>query len=207
MRLAPQAPPADSVRAVFNEVFGDSKYDWELAESPLQFLWDLLSQLMFWFATLESEHPVAYWVVLALLGVMLIAILTHFGYLVWRALRYRAAPQTAEAVRPARRRDAAWYMAEAKRLAAEGRRAESLGHRFRALLLELERHKALAFHPSKTPAEYAREAQLDGEARASFAGLVQELYAHLFGGAPVSEADLDAFDHRADALIRGHAAH
>src|SRR2546422_6493963 len=36
-----------------------------------------------------------------------------------------------------------------------------------ALVLELERRRALAFHPSKTPAEYVGEARLDAAGRAS----------------------------------------
>ena len=40
MRQAIEAPPPDSVRAVLGEVFADTKYDWDIARSPLQFLYD-----------------------------------------------------------------------------------------------------------------------------------------------------------------------
>lgn len=72
-----QAPPADSVHAALDGVFADSKYDWQSRPSPLEFLWDLYRKLLFWFDTLESQHPVAYWVVIAVLAVILIAILTQ----------------------------------------------------------------------------------------------------------------------------------
>lgn len=207
MSSAGQGPPADSVHAVLDEVFADAKYDWESEPSPFQFLWDLFRKLLFWFDTLESQHPVTYWTLMAVLAVILITILTHFGYLLARALKYRGPDRERAAARPAVRRDAAWYLAEARRLATEGRRAESLGYRFRALVLELERHHALAFHPSKTPAEYLRDDRLEGASRTSFAALVRELYRHLFGGEPVSDEDLEAFDRRADEVIRINAAH
>ena len=69
-------------------------------------------------------------------------------------------------------------------LARAGRYAEALGQRFLALVLELDRRKALRFHASKTPAEYVGEARLTDRGRASLAGLVAQLYRHLFAAVP-----------------------
>jgi len=110
------------------------------------------------------------------------------------------------AIVAARSRDAAWHVAEARRLALAGRYGEALAHRFVALVLELDKGGALRYHPSKTPAEYVNEARLGAAAADEFRVLVAVLYGHLFGGALCSEQTLAAFDRRAAALAGHHAA-
>jgi len=83
-----------------------------------------------------------------------------------------------------------------------GRYAEALAHRFVALVLDLERRRALAFHPSKTPAEYVGEARLDAAGRASLAELVARLYRHLFGGVPCDAGGYREFGAAADEVGR-----
>ena len=80
--------------------------------------------------------------------------------------------------------DAHAHLRRAEELARLGRYAEALAHRFTAVILELESARALHFHPSKTPAEYAGEAALDAAGRATLTGLVARLYRHLFGAVP-----------------------
>ena len=84
--------------------------------------------------------------------------------------------------------DSRSHRIRAEALAREGRYAEALAHRFAALICDLDEVKAVAIHPSKTPAEYAREARLDPAGRVTIAALVARLYAHLFGAAPIDEA-------------------
>ena len=72
-----------------------------------------------------------------------------------------------------------------------------------ALVLELERRKALRFHASKTPAEYVGEARLTDRGRASLAGLVAQLYRHLFGAVPCDAAEYQMFGDAAQELVRG----
>ena len=55
-----------------------------------------------------------------------------------------------------------WYYREADRAAAEGRINEALQLAFVGLALTLEAQGLLRYHPSKTPAECAREADLSG---------------------------------------------
>jgi hypothetical protein len=195
-----QTPAADSVRAALDRVFSAPKYDWEAPSDPFSFVRELLYDLATWLEGLRESHPAVYVVLLGLLTGMLLAILFHFGYLVWRALRPRALQERDGSAAMPDRRDAAWYVSEAARLANMGRYAEALAHRFTALVLELDARRALKFHPSKTPAEYTVEARLDDEDRGALNELVAALYRHLFGGAPCSEQDLDSFNRRAAAL-------
>ena len=200
MSPAPQIPAADSVSAALNRVFSATKYDWEASSDPFRFLRELLYDLAMWLEGLRESHPAVYVVLLGLLTGVLLAILVHFGYLVWRALRPRALPEGDRSAAAPAWRGAAWHVNEAVRLATLGRYAEALAHRFTALILELDARQALKFHPSKTPAEYSAEARLDERDRGALNELVAALYRHLFGGAPCSAQDLDSFDRRAAAL-------
>ena len=200
MSHALQTPAADSVSAALDRVFSATKYDWEASSDPFRFLRELLYDLAMWLEGLRESHPAVYVVLLGLLTGVLLAILVHFGYLVWRALRPRALPEGDRSAAAPAWRDAAWHVNEAVRLATLGRYAEALAHRFTALILELDARQALKFHPSKTPAEYSAEARLDERDRGALNELVAALYRHLFGGAPCSAQDLDSFDRRAAAL-------
>lgn len=195
-----QSPPADSLRTVLRRIYASHEYEWEAPRDPLGFLRELHAALLDWLEAFQESHPVAYLIFLAVLTGLLLGILVHFTYLVWRALRPRAVsePGVAQAVR--KPRDAAWHQEEAQRLARDGHYAEALAHRFTALILELDARKALVFHPSKTPAEYVGEARLDEDGRSALTGLVGTLYRHLFGGAPCTLDELQTFDRRAAEL-------
>src|ERR1044072_9102713 len=90
-------------------------------------------------------------------------------------------------------RDARAHRALADELAAQGRYAEALGHLFLAVVLELDKRKAVRFHASKTPAEYVGEARLAASAGSTLATLVAQLYRHLFGAVPCDADQFAAF--------------
>lgn len=195
-----QAQAADSVAAALDRVFAAQKYDWEAASDPFRYLRELLWKLATWLDGLRASHPAAWVVLLGLLTGVLLAILIHFGYLVWRALKPRTLSGEGRSAPGAVRRNAAWHVGEAARLAALGQYTEALAHRFTALVLELDARRALRFHPSKTPAEYTVEARLEEADRGALSDLVATLYGHLFGGVPCGALELDSFDRRAAVL-------
>ena len=120
---------------------------------------------------------------------LLVVLLTHVGYTLWTIYRVTVRPveQATRRAAGVELRDARSHRVQADALAREGRYAEALAHRFAALICDLDEAKAVSIHPSKTPAEYAREARLDPVGRVAIAELVSRLYAHLFGAAPVDE--------------------
>src|SRR2546430_12087790 len=129
------------------------------------------------------------------------------GYVVWRITRPTVhTPARAGGASGLRLEDGRAHRERADELARAGRYVEALAHRFVALLLELERRRALTVHPSKTPAEYVREARLDESGRASFADLVARLYRHVFGAVPCDAATYQDFGAAADAVFRHVAA-
>ena len=180
-------------------MFAAREYDWAERAGILAWFAEQYRRLMAALMGLEQSHPFAYYVLLVAMVVVLLAILVHFGYVLWIAFSPVAKDARARQV-SAPLRDAAWYRAEAGRLVAQGRYAEALGHRFLALLLELDGRKALSFHASKTPAEYLDEVRFDGEDRGRFRQLVSSLYQHLFGGVPCTPDEWTSFDREASAL-------
>jgi hypothetical protein len=192
--------PPDSVRAVLDSVLAQPAYAWHQRPNPLAFLRQWFAALSEWLDRLYQRHPVGFGVLLTVLTVVLIALLTHLGYLIWRALRARPlAPGTGLAA-AGPLRDEAHYLAEFRRLLAEGRYAEAMAERFTALVLALGRRAALRPDHSKTPAEYAAEARLDPDGRSALAALVDQLYRRLFGGEPCTAEDAHRFDAAAGAL-------
>lgn len=203
MIQAPQIP-SDSIRQAVREVFAAPAYRWDRPRSIVDVVGDWFQKVRVMFDSLQQSHPLAYYIVLALLTGLLVAILAHFSYLVWRVIQARPEARAAAVLKRPSTRDAQWYMDESHRLMSEGNFSEALANRFRALLLNLDRRQVVRFHPSKTPAEYLPEVQFDEDQRGAFGGLIGEMYLHLFGGAPCSQMDVLRFD-RIAATLEGHA--
>ena len=160
--------------------------------------------LLEWLKRFSTQHPIGFDIGLALVVVALIALLVHIGYVMWRVVRPTARTGRAKAAALAGVvADAAAHLAYAEELARAGRYAEALGHRFLALVLELDRRKALRFHASKTPAEYVGEARLTDRGRASLDDLVARLYRHLFAAVPCDAGEYQMFRDAAQELTRG----
>lgn len=186
-------------------MFAQQEYQWVVRRHPFRWIGRLWDAAIDWLDGLSATHPVVYYGMLVIATVLLALLLAHVGYVVWRIVRPSA--QTAGAVAGAGPHllDARAHLARAAVLAQEGRYLEALGHRFLAVVLELERAERLRFHASKTPAEYIGEVRLGDEARATFAGLVLQLYRHLFGAVPCGEPEYRSFGAVADDVTR-HAA-
>ena len=199
-----QGVPPDSLRAALRDVFARPEYRWNERPDPWGWIVGVWYRLLDWLDTVQRGHPAGFKVLLAVLALVLVGLLAHMGYVVWRITRPTARTPAggAEGIGGRELADARAHRARAEELARAGRYAEALAYRFVALVLELERRRALAFHPSKTPAEYVGEARLDAAGRASLAELVARLYRHLFGGVPCDEGGYREFGAVADELGR-----
>ena len=180
-----------------------SRYHWVERRHPLQWLSDLWTRFQTWVDHVTTAHPLLgellFWGALALL----VALLTHIGYTLWRVYRVTVRPTDlpARGTAGVALADARTHRVRADALAREGRFAEALAHRFAALVCELEDARAVTVHPSKTPAEYAREARLDAAGRVTIAGLVADLYRHLFGAEPLDEAEYRTFVRNTELVL------
>jgi len=198
--------PPDSLRRALAEVFARPQYRWATGRSLTQWVLEQVARLLNWLAHARQGHPGMFQALLAVLILALLGILAHMGYVVWRVTRPTArTPGAPGAAGGLALEDARVHRERADQLAAAGRYAEALAHRFVALVLELDRRRALQFHPSKTPAEYVREARLDRSGRASLGDLVSRLYAHVFGAIPCDEVGYREFATEAD-LVFDHVA-
>lgn len=197
---APQLPPPDSVRAVLRTIFANPEYEWRARRSILDAVSGYWNALMAFMDTMAAEHPIGFLAVMLLLTLVSLAMFMHIGLVLRRALRPPPKPADIGGAPLPAVRDAPWHLAQAGALAGAGRYPEALGHRFLALVLELERRRAVAVRASKTPAEYAREVRLDDAGRRIFAALVSTLYAALFGGRACDAGAFAEFDREAASL-------
>lgn len=184
-------------------MFARPEFQWLERRKLVAWLQAQWYALLDWLDRLAALHPVGYTIGLVLVIIVLVLLATHIGYVVWRIVHPTVRPGAAAASGRAVILDADSHLTRAAELARAGHYAEALGHRFLAVVLELERRDALRFHSSKTPAEYVGEARLDPSGRASFAALVAQLYRHLFGAVPCDRSEYEAFGAVAQELSRG----
>ena len=180
----------DSLRAVLDSVFAAPAYRWGEEPAPARLLREWWQRLLDWLSALQASNPGAFrlFVLVLLLGLLLI--LGHAAWVVWRTVRGgTAAVGGRAATRVVEARDAGWYLAQADRAAAGGRMLEALQLAFLGLALTLDGEGLLRYHPSKTPAECAREARLAPADRERLRELVRVLYACIFGGTPCGPDD------------------
>lgn len=187
-----QGIPADSVRRALAEVFARPSYRWIERRSIGAWLRDRWSDAREWLDSVEQTNPALFKLLIVALIVLLVVLVAHIAYTLWRVLR-RAPPPAVAVAGAAVLSDAGAHFREADALAAAGRWIEALGHQFLGLVLELDRRRALRFHPSKTPAEYVGEVRLDPPGRASLADVVSRLYRHVFGALPCDAEAYHAF--------------
>jgi hypothetical protein len=189
------------VHRVVGTVFAQRDYEWVARHEPLRWLKQLGLRFLDWIDSFSQTNPFSYNALLVALTLILVVLLAHIGYVIWRVTR-----QAARIARPDAGggiiHDAASHLARAEELARAGRYVEALGHRFLAVVLELDRADALKFHVSKTPAEYLWEVRLDDMGRASFSALIAVLYRHLFGAVPCAESEYRAFGEAAQQLAK-----
>ena len=179
-----------ALRAALDSVFASPAYRWVQTPFPLRVVREWWWRLGDWLAALRSDNPTAFRLLVFALLVALALLLAHGAWVVWRTIRGASVPadDVSRSVDPGAH-DAAWYLGEADRAAAEGRMAAALQLAFVGLALTLEAQGLLRYHASKTPAECAREARLGREDRERLRGLVGALYAHVFGGGPFGPDD------------------
>jgi len=183
-------PDAAALRRVLDGVFSAPAYRWADEPGPLRLLREWWRRLGDWLEGLRADNPAVFRALMVLLLLTLILLLAHGAWVIWKTVRSGGGPDGEPAAPPPREsHDADWYYREADRAAADGRLSEALQLAFVGLALTLDGQGLLRYHPSKTPAECAREANLAGTDQERMGDLVRALYAHVFGGRPCQVAD------------------
>ena len=177
-------------RAVLDSVFTADPYQWAPPSALLRLASEGWEWLVAWVDGLKAHNPLLFRVFLVSLLLVWTGIFAHAAWLVWRTVRGAARADRPVSLPVAgERHDAEWYSRAADLAAAEGRLAEALQLAFVALALTLQSQGLLQYHPSKTPAECAREARLVGSDRERMSELVRGLYACAFGGRSIASED------------------
>jgi hypothetical protein len=175
----------DSLRAVIDTVLSRPEYQLEPPPPDTNLLRDLFRSIIGWLEGLRADSPVLFTLIIWTLIAILLLILLHGGWVMYRTMRGAAAAR-AGGGEPSRVtvRDARWYQQQADRLAAAGRFAEAMQAAFTSLVFRLDARELLRYHPSKTPQEYAREARLREDEKSRLRESVRTLYACAYAGAP-----------------------
>lgn len=174
----------DTLRAVLDSVFRAPAYRWRTEKDPLALLHRWWAELKEWFRALQESNPIGYRVVMYLLVGVLVVILLHALWVLYRTIGAPPATDQQLALPDGSPRTVTWYRRESERLALEGRYAEAIQADFLALVLALDAQQVLRFHPSKTPAEYLQESRLPPAAAVEFRDLVRRVYGYAFARWP-----------------------
>lgn len=193
------AARADTLRAALDSVFAAPDFRWERPQDPFGLVRRTWLALLDWLQRLQAENPAVFRLLLWGLIALLVVILAHGAWVAFRTVRGGGRTPATSGVAPRVPRDAAWYGAEAQRLASEGRYVEAMQTDFVRLVLELDARRVTRFHPSKTPGEYVREAALPEERRRELRDLVRTLYSYAFARVPCDGAAFSAWHARAQA--------
>jgi len=175
----------DSLRAVIDTVLNRPEYGWDQPARHTNWLLQLFQNFAAWLDSLRTQSPGLFSLFVWGLLAVLLLILVHGGWVMYRTVRGASASGSREAA-PSRVavRDARWYQQQADRLAALGHYADAMQAAFISLVLRLDARELLRYHPSKTPREYAREANLQAAEKSRLGDSVRALYACVYAGAP-----------------------
>lgn len=198
---------ADSLRATIDSVLAQAAYQVSAPRDPWAPVRRLWNALLDWLEQLRTGNPLAYRVLVWVLIAMLAVIVAHALYVAARTIQAGSAAGPKERLQPiSAPRDAAWFDREARQLVVQGRYAEAMQADFLRLVLELDARDLARYHPSRTPAEYARDSRLTAEGRSELSALVRSLYAYAFARLPADAAAWESWKARtvADRYAAAH---
>lgn len=187
--LPPPEVPADEARSAAREILSRAEYR-QPEPSPLERAWDWLTGELADLLAGVGGGAGGFWFGIALLAVAL-------GATAW--LLVRVLPRRRGRRSPARpavgveaeggRPDRSQLLALAAAAEAEGRWAEAVALRYRALVLGLAERRALPDDPAATTGELRRSFDAGSEDRASFDAASTRFEEVRYGGSPAGPED------------------
>jgi hypothetical protein len=181
--LAAAAAPPQGLEAAHRAIRADRSLQWDFAAAPLEpersppgwlSLFDALGPLL----------QLVFWGGLAVMAVLAIWFAAREGERRWRARRPRTA-RAVPAVQPPSETRARALMAEADRLAAEGRFAEAVHVLLFRGVDDIRDQRPELFRRALTSREIAALSALPERARAEFGRIAAVVERSFFGGRPV----------------------
>jgi Domain of unknown function (DUF4129) len=192
MGLPPSEHDPESVRDLADQILSQSRYDQPAKSIPdrvMEWLGEQLTKLLEGLVSGGGGAVVAWAILLGAAGAV-IYLLVRYGRVTVPALAPDPAPEVmVELTRTARE-----WRQEAEALEGDGRWAEGLRCRYRALVADLVRRGVIAEQAGRTTGEYARDvAARQPEAAPAFAAATELFEAVWYGGAVTGPAEADRF--------------
>jgi hypothetical protein len=192
MGLPPSVQDPGAVRDLADQILAEARYDRPPESIPdrvMGWIGDQLTRLLGSLVSGGGGTVLAWIIVAAALGGVVYLLIRH-GRVSLPALADPAEPEVmVELTRSAKE-----WRAEAERLEAEGRWAEGLRSRHRALVADLVRRGAIPEQPGRTAGEYVRDVAASlPDAAGSMAAATELFEAVWYGGATTGAAEAARF--------------
>jgi hypothetical protein len=204
----------EEVAAALARVYARPEFAERRLHPALQWVVDTWRAIRSWiadrllsFGQFEDTAPVLFWLVIALLGVMLGATLAHLAIALRRTLRAQerhVSEPESTAPLGAEERDPAEWEGRARAAAAAGRLREAALALYHAVVLRLDQQGAVRFRPGKTAGEYRRETRAVATVGARFDGFLRIFHPLAFGPHRPTPAAWESLRSRA-AELGSHA--
>jgi hypothetical protein len=192
MGLPPSTEDPAAVRDLADQILAEARYDRPPESIPDRVMGWVGDQLARAFGALVSGGggTVLAWIIIAAAVAGVVYLLVRHGRVSLTALAGPAEPDVmVELTRTARE-----WRAEAERLESEGRWAEGLRSRHRALVADLVRRGAIPEQAGRTAGEYVRDVAVTlPEATAPLAAATELFEAAWYGGAVTGAAEAARF--------------
>jgi hypothetical protein len=192
MGLPPSTQDPAAVRDLADQILAEARYDRPSPSLPERAMDWIGEQLARAFGALVSGGggTVLAWVIVAAALGGVVYLLVRHGRVTLPALREPGEPEVMVELT----RSAAEWRAEAERLEADGRWAEGLRSRHRALVADLVRRGAIPEQAGRTAGEYVRDVAVTlPDATVPLAAATELFEAAWYGGADTGPAEATRF--------------
>jgi hypothetical protein len=193
MGLPPSAQDPAAVSDLADQILAEARYDRAPESIPDRVTGWIADQLARAFGALVSGGggTVLAWLILVAAVGGVVYLLIRHGRVSLPALTGPTEPEVMVELT----RTAAEWRAEAARLEAEGRWAEGLRARYRALIADLVRRGAIPEQAGRTAGEYVRDVAVSlPDATAPLAAATEIFEAAWYGGATTAAAEAERFE-------------
>jgi hypothetical protein len=175
-------PAPEAIRAKVEDIFARPEFSPDQSETLLQMLMQLLVRFFSWLGGLREAAPMLFWLLLIGCIVVLVVLLAHVSWTVWRVLSPRG--QLAHADQERRERLSLGYRQEAGRLASLGDFTEAIRFLFLSLVYRFDETGRVSFQKAYTNREYLGLFDDNPDVRASLQVFVDTLDSQWYGQLP-----------------------
>jgi hypothetical protein len=151
---AAQQPSEDEVRHTLQEILSRPEFSPHVRPAWVEWLLHLLAEFAYWLASLRTEAPVLFWLVLLVSLSLLALLLAHIFRTVRRVLYRQGRLADEETAEERRRRMSQVCEEEARQRAAAADFTEAIRYLFLALVYRFDEKGRVSFQQACTNREY-----------------------------------------------------